>query len=171
MTAFNPDDYGSAFSKWLAMEHPVHLGPGEPDEGLRFKFCNLSAESVFAGKEIRDPDMAKACLSGIFLRFDFLDESHRISQEIETPTGSFWHGIMHRREPDYGNAKYWMGCAGRHPVLTQLADEFPGFDPFAFIDEVESCLGSNSEAEARCRNIQQREFELLFDHSYRGAVG
>ena len=46
--------------------------------------------------------MAACCLCGLWLLHDFLDESHSLSQEITTDTGSYWHGIMHRREPDYG---------------------------------------------------------------------
>ena len=33
-----------------------------------------------------------------------LDESHRISQSVSTSTGSYWHGIMHRRERTVGTA-------------------------------------------------------------------
>ena len=38
----------------------------------------------------------------------FSHESHTISQSIETPSGNYWHAIMHRREGDYSNAKYWF---------------------------------------------------------------
>ncbi|MGE9295507.1 MAG: hypothetical protein ACQKBV_04390 [Puniceicoccales bacterium] len=170
MPPFNPVNYGPVFAKWLEIEHPVNLGPGQADEKLRAHFDDLTASQAFAGQTIRDADMAKACLSGILLRLDFLDGSHRISQGIDTPTGSFWHGIMHRREPDYGNAKYWFRNVGAHPVLDALADEFPGFDAFSFLDDVKAALGTGTEKESRCRMIQQREFELLFDYSYRGAV-
>ena len=52
--------------------------------------------------------MAACCLAGVWLLHDYLDESHTISQRIDTPSGSFWHGIMHRREGDFSNAKYWF---------------------------------------------------------------
>ncbi len=59
--------------------------------------------------------------AGLWLLAGNLDESHQISQSIESPEGSFWHGIMHRREGDFWNAKYWFRRVGRHPVLSELA--------------------------------------------------
>jgi len=37
---------------------------------------------------------ARAMLAGLWLWFDWLDESHKISQQIETPTGSYWHALL-----------------------------------------------------------------------------
>lgn len=66
------------------------------------------------------PAEAQAVAAGLYLWNGALDESHRISQELETPLGSYWHGIMHRMEGDYGNANYWFARAGRHPVHAPL---------------------------------------------------
>jgi hypothetical protein len=133
--------------------------------------------------------MASACLAGLYLLYDGLDESHAISQSIETPTGSYWHGIMHRREPDYGNAKYWFRRVGNHPVFATLvvaarelaasekldrpADflvEQGAWDPFHFVDLCEAVAKGRSTSGMLCRQIQRRECELLFDHCYRAAI-
>jgi hypothetical protein len=66
------------------------LGPGRPDPALRPKLEALD-DSAFAPHAVRDRDMVRACLAGLWLYHDFLDESHKISQEIDTPTGSYWH--------------------------------------------------------------------------------
>ena len=50
----------------------------------------------------------------------FLEPSHTISQGISSPSGSYWHGIMHRREPDYANAKYWFRRVGPAPDLSAM---------------------------------------------------
>src|SRR4051794_25421628 len=70
---------------------------------------------------VRRPDDARAMLAGLWLYHDFLDESHRISQDLHSPTGSFWHAVMHRREGDFSNAKYWYARCRHHPALAQIA--------------------------------------------------
>ena len=57
---------------------------------------------------------------------DFLDESHTISQDLPSREGSFWHAVMHRREPDAWNSKYWWRKVGPHPVLDRLVAQAPG---------------------------------------------
>jgi hypothetical protein len=165
------------------------LGPGRPDDTRRSKLAELSAESVVAPRVPRDREAAAACCAGLWLRYNFLDESHRISQDIDTADGSYWHGILHRREPDFGNAKYWFRRVGRHPVFSELCTEAAQlakpqamdravvflthpteWDPLQFIDLCESVISSGSDVEMLCREIQRREWDLLFDFCYRKAA-
>ena len=62
----------------------------------------------------------EAALSGLYLYFCAYDESQSLSQDISSPEGSFWHGIMHRQEPDPGNSGYWFRRVGQPPDLPSL---------------------------------------------------
>ena len=97
---FDQSAYPSACSRWLDGDRLCDLGPGSPRLELRHELQKLTAVDLSGGQPIVDPDAADACLAGIWLLHDFLEESHRISQGIPTSTGSYWHGIMHRREPE-----------------------------------------------------------------------
>jgi len=64
---------------------------------------------------------AIALRAGLHLLNDSLDRAHGYAQLIEDdPTGAYWHGLMHRMEADYWNAKYWFRQAGAHPVMKSL---------------------------------------------------
>src|SRR5205814_6094788 len=89
-------------------------------EELRRRLHAIRPETMFGEERIAQPRDAMAVLAGLHLWNDSLAESHTLAQGIETPTGSYWHGIMHRREPDYSNAKYWFQRVGDHPVYTEL---------------------------------------------------
>jgi hypothetical protein len=154
-------DYPPAVAELLATDHPTALGPGAPAEARRAK--------IRTACELVPP----ACAAGLWLRFDFLDESHAISQEDEgAPDRDFWHAIMHRREPDASNSKYWWRRVGAHPVLTQLAEQAPalGYNyttPFDFVDFCEKVRGSESAGEELAKRVQELEWRLLFDHCLR----
>ncbi len=97
------------------------LGPGHAivSAELLLEMLSVSAEVM------RVHGMHRQCLeAGILLLWDQLDASHEISQTMEgkgTPrTGDYWHEIMHRREPDPGNAAYWVRRVGQHPAYGTL---------------------------------------------------
>jgi hypothetical protein len=189
MREFQAGDYSPAIAELLLEKRLAPLGPGTPNQMARTKLAALDVEAAFADQRLQDKDMARACLAGLWLYHDFLDESHEISQEIDTTTGCYWHGLMHRREPDYGNSGYWFRRVGKHPVFAELVGEAAriaragpagpraafltqqtSWDPFAFNNLCEEMAGSESAGETLCRRIQQREWEILFDFCYRQAT-
>jgi hypothetical protein len=120
---------------------------------------------------LRPSTEATALQAGILQMADFFDASHEASQSIEGEGrhrhGDYWHGINHRREPDYGNARYWFRRVGNHPVFECLAIDIQPtldwaseseatqlaalirdgrFDPLRFIDLIEAGLQSRSRA-------------------------
>ncbi len=192
LTSLSPTKYGPAIDEILVGAPLNDLGPGKPIAAGRAKLRKLSLDELFAPQKIADHEMANACVAALWLRFDCLDESHSISQSMHNSTGSYWHGILHRREPDYSNAKYWFRRVDEHPIFEQLAlatrqlasdpnriifDEQATFlktqktwNPFQFIDLVESVSQSHTPLAELCRQIQLREWELLFDFCYGAAI-
>lgn len=185
---FDANQYGTVFANLIGERRMNPLDPGTPNGEAREGLEGLSVEKAFEGQSVVDEDMAYACVSGVWLYHNFLDESHTLSQDIETETGSYWHGIMHRREPDFPNCKYWFRKVGDHPVFEDLVSEAAAlsgdadgdaaflagqdrWDPFAFVDLCEAALSGRSDADSLCRAIQRREWELLFDFSYLKALG
>ena len=181
--------YGPVLGELLTIDRLPALDGGSPNDSERVRLQSLSEGLAFAHVRVVDLDNARCCLSAIWLLYDFLDESHTISQGIATPEGCFWHGIMHRREGDYPNAKYWFRKVGPHPVYAQLAAEpsiaaglseaevsnahdssTRAWDPCEFVDACQSALRLGGAQADRCQQLQQREWELLFDYCYSQAT-
>jgi hypothetical protein len=187
---FNPRNYGPAVTALLQHATCNELGPGTAESSMRSALAELAPETITAPRALCSRDMALAALAGLWLRYDFLDESHGISQNIDTSTGSFWHGIMHRREPDASNARYWFRRVGDHPIFGPLAGAaqrlaaeskaaLPAdfrwgaapWDALRFVDLCEQARDGSGPLRRLCMQIQQREWELLFDYCYRQAIG
>lgn len=99
-----------------------------------------------------------ALVAGLWLYVDQLDRSHRISQGIHNATGSFWHGIMHRREGDFSNSHYWFRKVGDHPAIKLIDD----YDPHAFVDQVADATVRGDEL-PELTDQQRREWLTLFE--------
>ena len=161
----------------------------ESDPALTQRIQALSPEEIL-GKAVTASDFADAVRSGLLLWVDALDVSHNLSQDISSNTGSYWHGIMHRREPDYSNGKYWFRKVGDHecfgPVreaaisifsehasswANETAKEIEAsstWDPFAFIDWCEGVDATGrvpEDARSALESLQAAEMEILLEYS------
>lgn len=172
----------------------------------QFKQIFITPESPWLGSEVRagvlgetelnqkldefflqsriTPHRQRLIRALLLLWHDHLDASHTISQGIENADGSFLHAMMHRREPDYSNAKYWWRRVGAHPAFIGIAQRvgellarrrqreeadlakrlLPGskWDACAFVDLCEAAAGSGQHIDL-CREIQRIETEVLLN--------
>ena len=154
-----------------------------------------SVDELFEGASLKNTTFGEAIKSGLLLWNDALDESHNISQGLGDQTGSYWHGIMHRREPDYPNSKYWFGRVGTHPIFPALRERTlelfqetsnpsealveigrtieaqDAWDAYQFIDWCQAAEGdANSDVTRFLQQVQAEEIKLLLAYSYRNAV-
>ena len=150
---------------WLPTE-PPELGPGRPQAAWRERLANLDLAAAFAPQPIRDLPSARCVHAGLWLCRDFLDEAHEICQGIATPDGASWHALVHRREPDPDNAKYWFQRVAGHPALAAVsAATGRPYLPSAFIDDCELRRGTGTPAEAALRRTQLAELRALLAHN------
>ena len=168
---FDPSDYGPDVQTILALD-----GSGSRVMPLANGAAVYAGINALSGKVAHDlfPNAFSplGALSGLYLYFCGYDQSHRIAQDLSTPEGSFWHGIMHRQEPDPANAGYWFRRVGEHPLFPTLRDraEEIGFvskdrwNPHRFIDFCEEARQKpGSKDEQLAMKVQLAEWQLLFD--------
>ena len=129
------------------------------------QLSGLTPSCLFS-TEVNNLSMADGCLAGLWLLHGFLDESHEISQSLKTVEGSFWHGIMHRIEPDFWNSKYWYRQVGSHQVIDAMAVRCASY-PDGFVDACERAHESGGDADVA--NDAIAEWICLFEHCYRNA--
>lgn len=103
-------------------------------------------EEILAPSPMASANDAQLVKAALYLKHGYLDDCHQIAQQVGTPTGSYWHGIMHRYEGDISNSHYWYHRVGNHPVLAAIG-------------------GYPHDAAT-----EQREFDLLLDYTVQQAT-
>jgi hypothetical protein len=182
---FDPNAYGDEIAAILALDQNgnrlIPLVSSEcSSEQARARLKNRTSSELFPSAAAPD-----AALSGLWLYFSCFEESHQAAQDLDSSEGSFWHGILHRQEPDSANAAYWFRRVVRHPVFAALHSAAAGivrrnpqiefrlgaeWDPFAFIAFAERAREQPGSASERAAlEIQRAEWQLLFDYCARPA--
>ncbi len=168
----------------LATPEPADLGPAPHAGASSQTQINVALDRLLgdSGLTAERRDLVRAL---VLLWHDHLEAAHELAQSVEDRDGSFVHAIMHRREPDYANAKYWFRRAGSHPGYPAIADRVAAlldtsgepelrqrlisrgqWDPFAFVDACEeaSRQPAGDKQYRLLREVQRIEFETLLEY-------
>src|SRR5881392_372296 len=97
------------------------LGPDARSGAESAASLNRKLDAILRESKARSEDR-QLIRALVLLWHDHLDAAHTLAQDVEGPDGAFVHGIMHRREPDYGNAAYWFRRVGQHPAFSEIAN-------------------------------------------------
>lgn len=163
----------------LTQPGPAALGPEARPGTLSLADLNRTLDKLFHHHgELAKADLLRALL---LLWHDHFDASHVICQAVENPDGSLVHAILHRREPDYWNSKYWFRRVGQHPCFADLSKRVAPllaseaklasqllprgkWDAFAFVDCVAAAAGKPSHTRHQLlRAVQQAETEAVLE--------
>jgi hypothetical protein len=148
------EDYAKVRDQLLARRPLPPLAPGAP--------FDRKLTSIIDGLHVA-PE-AKACLH---LLNDDLTRSHEIAQTQEgVSTFDYIHAIVHRREGDFSNSKYWFRQVGTHPLWTEIYGSDPGA-PARFVDH---CREAGNGASPELEEVQLRELSALLQHVSRAAA-
>lgn len=112
---------------------------------------------------------------------DCWDAAHELAQAQEGDQDmDLIHAILHRREPDAANARYWFKRVGEHPAwlhlppvaaaegLSELVTRDGGWRAGLFVDR---CVAATAAEAPALIRIQAAELLALLDHLSRHPTG
>jgi len=152
-------------------------GPAGLDQGPRVGVMSVLAikqvlKSVVVGCS---PERRDAMVSLALLWHDAHDAAHALCQAHEgDPNCDYVHALLHRREGDFENAKYWFREVGLHSVYDLVAHSaqaqaVPGcvvrgtWQPAAMVDACATAIRRKYDAgnSAPILALQRTEFSIL----------
>lgn len=127
----------------------------------------------------------------VWLRMGIIDRAHDLVQDAGSGIDAYIHGMIHRVEGDYWNAKYWFRSAGKE-VVAKIVDQVrasanlekphqseravvaptSSFDPSRLVDQLERLHRSRSNPSQRESESQTRdrmEISWLLEQEWRAA--
>lgn len=154
------------------------LTPTEPlDWRLPGEIREAGDSTIFGDKVVKHAGLVRG---GLLYAVDALDAAHAFFQDDPSDLGSYWHGMMHRREGDFDNARYWFRRAGRLPIFAKLhvascevsatMAKQDNWDAYLLTGLCEQVKFGAPELAQECVKLQTVEFEGLFDYCWRRAV-
>jgi hypothetical protein len=159
--------YSAFISDFLCKAQLPRLSAQDPAPDQRLIRRIAAAEDL----EIASVDgpEARCVRSLLFLAAGGMDQAHRIVQEISTSDAAYIHGIVHRIDDDFDNARYWFRRAGMHPAAAEMyrraaahsrtVANRPNWDPLLVSDLVETSRTTGVTEELRV--ILMIEFEVI----------
>lgn len=119
-----------------------------------------------------EPGVVPFVRSLLLLAAGDLERAHRLVQEASNADGTYIHGIVHRTEDDFDNARYWFTRTAVHPAAAEIyrkaAVNSPKvascvtFDPIWLTDWVEASRKAGADEELRA--VLAIESEVLLEH-------
>lgn len=151
--------------------------PGSPEALQRIR--TAEEKELTGGAVLADVTYPRLIRAGLLYAYDAIDESHRIIQEIGTDQGSYWHGMVHRREGDFENARYWFRRTGalgvfpemhaRSAAVSPLMGRQENWDPYVLVGQCEQARFGGDVDQKELVELQRLEFEVMFDYLWRDA--
>lgn len=142
---------------------------------LRVRAAN-DAE-ISDARPVASPPMFSLVRAGLLYALDAIDESHRIIQAVDGDESAYCHGMVHRREGDFYNARYWFSRAGTlssfgsihraASAVSSVVAAQANWDPYLFTGLCEQERFGDTEMRGELVKLQRIEFEVLFDYLWR----
>jgi hypothetical protein len=143
---------------------------GEPPrDGRLIEFLRAADLAGLGGFPASNVSCARSLL---LLTAGDIETAHRIAQESSSANGAYVHGMIHRIEDDFDNARYWFFRAGVHPASPEIyrraaanshrIAEHPTWDASRVTDWLEESRAKGVGEELRA--VLRIESEVLLEH-------
>jgi hypothetical protein len=155
------------------------LFPKDISDRAAWRLTRDADDATVAGAPIGIPQAFSIVRGGLLYALDDLSGCHEFFQDTASSLVGYWHGMMHRREADFDNARYWFRRAGMLPFFDTLHHKAAlisadvaiqlSWDPYLFTGTCEQQRFGADLDETELVRLQRAEFEVVFDYSWRQA--
>jgi hypothetical protein len=156
------------------------LLPTEPSDASLLVAIREATASDLAGSEPPDVPLFRLVRAALFYACDAIADGHRIVQDVSGDQAAYWHGMFHRREGDFDNARHWFRRTGALPFFGELHRQAANvssvvaaqsnWDPYLFTGLCEQDRFGDTDARDQLLALQRIEFRTAFDYLWRSLL-